>query len=255
MSKTVRVKDTIIGEGIPKICVPMTGRTLDQLLEEAELLKDLSFDVVEWRADFFEAVENIESVSEALRQIRTLLPNKPLIFTFRNAVEGGKKKIEPAYYTELNKAMTATRLVDLIDVELFSDAALIQDLVQTAHDAGVAVIISNHDFNKTPPKKEIMARLLKGAELGGDICKIAVMPKNKTDVMELMDATRMVKEDHGVGPLIAISMGGLGLISRLSCEIFGSDLTFGAAKKISAPGQVAVDELKRIIELIHRNMD
>lgn len=52
MSGTVTVKNVTLGEGMPKICVSLIGATLTELKEEAEALKALAPDVLEWRSDF-----------------------------------------------------------------------------------------------------------------------------------------------------------------------------------------------------------
>ncbi|RQD69088.1 MAG: type I 3-dehydroquinate dehydratase [Tindallia sp. MSAO_Bac2] len=254
MKNVVEAKGVKIGEGVPKLCVPMVGRNEEQLIEEAKRIKELPCDLVEWRADFFQQVVEKEVVVTTLEKIREIIPELPIIFTFRNKHEGGHQEITPQYYKELNETIMETGLVDLVDVELFSDAELVENLVKTGKRNKAAIIISNHDFQKTPPVAEMIRRMLKAMELGADIAKIAVMPKCAADVAALQEATRRVKEDHGAGPLITISMGGLGVITRLSGELFGSDLTFGAASKTSAPGQIAVGELRRIIELLHKNM-
>lgn len=254
MKKVVTIKNVAIGEGLPKICVPMVGQTVVQLVEEANFLKELDLDVVEWRADFFEDVTNIGKVKEALQGIRTILTDKPIIFTFRSAKEGGEKEVSKEFYVELNKAIVETKQVEVIDVELFNEEKVIKELVEIAHTNGVAVIISNHDFKKTPSKEEIIARLRKADELGGDIPKIAVMPTCAADVITLLDATRTVNEEYAKGPIITMSMAGKGVISRLSGEIFGSALTFGAAKKASAPGQISVVDLRKTIQLLHNNL-
>jgi len=254
LKNVVEVKGLKIGEGAPKLCVPMVGRNEEQLMAEAETIKELPCDLVEWRVDFFQHAGQKEVVIAMLKKIREILPKSPIIFTFRNKCEGGHQEITPQYYQELNDAVMETGKVDLVDVELFSDAELVGELVMAGIRNKVAMIISNHDFQKTPPVEEMTNRMLKAAELGADIAKIAVMPKCAADVANLQEATRRVKEDHGVGPLITMSMGGLGVITRLSGELFGSDLTFGAASKVSAPGQIAVGELRRIIELLHENM-
>lgn len=251
---TVKVKNIIIGEGIPKICVPIVGETIEKIIEEAKYLTTLDFDVIEWRVDFFEQVEDISQVKDALKEIRKLLAQTPLIFTFRSLREGGEKEISTSYYIELNRAIVQTGEVDLIDVELFNDEKVVKHLVEVAHDHNVYVIISNHDFHKTPNKEEIVARLRKGQELGGDIPKMAVMPTNTADVLTLLDATREMTEHYADRPIITMSMAGKGVISRLAGEIFGSALTFGAAKKASAPGQVAIDELKRALTLLHESL-
>lgn len=253
MTHYVKVKDIKIGEGMPKICIPMVGKTIDQLKEEAIDLKDLAFDVVEWRVDFFEHVESIAKVKEALQQIRQLLPNVPLILTFRSAKEGGEKEVSTDYYVELNKEIVKTGNVDMIDVELFNDEKVVKELVKFAHDHDTFVILSNHDFDKTPSKEEIVARLRKAQQLNGDLPKIAVMPQNTADVLILLDATREMKELYADRPIITMSMSGKGVVSRIAGEVFGSALTFGAAKQTSAPGQVEANELSRTLKLLHNN--
>jgi 3-dehydroquinate dehydratase-1 len=242
-----------IGEGIPKICVPMVGETVSELMEEVALLKMLDLDIVEWRVDFFEDLEKIDAVKTVLAEIRAILGEIPLIFTIRSAKEGGNKEVSEQYYIELNKAVAETGQVQIIDVELFSGEAVVKTLIEAAHANDVYVIISNHDFVKTPTKEEIISRLCKEQELGADILKIAVMPTNSTDVLTLIDATNTMKEQFADKPMITMSMGGKGVISRLAGENFGSALTFGAAKKASAPGQIAAGELRKILTLLHES--
>ncbi|MEK5234871.1 type I 3-dehydroquinate dehydratase [Paenibacillus sp. FSL L8-0470] len=254
MSGTVTVKNVTLGEGMPKICVSLIGATLTELKEEAEALKALAPDVVEWRSDFFAGVDNIEAVTEVLEMIQACLPDLPLIFTFRSAREGGERQIATEDYIRLNKAAAASGLVDIIDVELFNEEADVQALIVAAHDCGVFVIVSNHDFQGTPPEEEIVSRLRKAQELGGDLPKIAVMPCSAADVLTLLAATNRMQELYADRPIITMSMAGEGVISRLAGEIFGSALTFGAAHKPSAPGQVAVAELRKVLELLHRSL-
>ncbi|MCB2355718.1 type I 3-dehydroquinate dehydratase [Clostridium estertheticum] len=254
MKKIVRVKDVTIGEGLPKICVPMVGETIPELVVEANFLMGLDLDLVEWRVDFFKEVENVDKVKQALQEIRKVLVNKPIVFTFRSAKEGGQKEVSTSFYLKLNKLIAQTKLVEVIDVELFNDEEDVKKLVEAAHAVGVVVIISNHDFNKTPSKEEIISRLCKAQELGGDLPKIAVMPTCAEDVITLLDATRIMNEQYADGPIITMSMAGKGIISRLSGELFGSSLTFGAAKKVSAPGQISVVDLRKTIQLLHNNM-
>jgi 3-dehydroquinate dehydratase I len=253
MPKTVTVRGLIIGEGIPKICVPLVGETIAQLEEEAVFLKNIDLDLVEWRVDFFDQVENIMQVKKTLVEIRSILPNTPLIFTFRSHKEGGNKEISTSFYFELNKTIAETGLVDIIDVELFNDENEVKALIEASHAKNVFVIISNHDFHKTPAKEEIIARLRKAQELGCDIPKIAVMPNCSADVLTLLEATNTMNEQYADRPFITMSMAGKGVISRLSGEVFGSAVTFGAANKASAPGQVSAKELRSILNLIHAN--
>jgi 3-dehydroquinate dehydratase-1 len=89
-------------------------------------------------------------------------------------------------------------------------------------------------------------------ERGADIAKMAVMPQNRRDVLTLLAATVEMTEEHPSTPVITMSMSATGVTSRLTGESFGSALTFGAAKKASAPGQIGVEELKQVLDIIHR---
>jgi len=254
MKKTVKVRDIILGEGIPKICVPIVGITKEELIEEVAALKDISLDVVEWRVDFYENVEDIEKVKEVLADLRKLLSNTPILFTFRSKKEGGEKEVSVDYYAQLNKEIAATKLVDLIDVELFTGDEVVKDIVASAHDSEVKVVMSNHYFFKTPAQEEIVSRLRKMQELGADLPKIAVMPQNQSDVLVLLSATNEMVQNYAESPIITMSMAGTGVISRLAGEVFGSALTFGAAKKASAPGQIAVADLLSVLNILHNSV-
>ena len=123
-----------------------------------------------------------------------------------------------------------------------------------AHACGVKVVASNHDFDKTPDKEDIVGRLRKMQDLGADIPKIAVMPQSKLDVLTLLSATEEMNRLYADRPIITMSMAGTGVISRLCGEVFGSALTFGAAGKASAPGQMGVNDLNTVLNLLHKSL-
>lgn len=253
MKKIVEVRGLKLGEGIPKICVPLVGKTNEEIISEAKGLKNLKLDLVEWRVDHYKDVENLSKVKEILVELREILKELPILFTFRSLKEGGEKEISIEYYSNLNKEIAKTGNVDLIDVELFTGDEIIEGIVEFAHNYGVKVVMSNHDFNKTPSKEEIVSRLCKMQDLNADLPKIAVMPKTATDVLTLLCATDEMVNKYANTPIITMSMAGLGVVSRISGEIFGSALTFGAAKTASAPGQVEVGELYKVLNLMHKS--
>ena len=167
-----------------------------------------------------------------LKELRQVLGNTPVLFTFRTANEGGEKAIEPAAYAELNKRAAATGLIDLVDVEAFTGDEVVRDIIESAHESGVVVVASNHDFEKTPEKDEIVRRLRKMQELGADIPKIAVMPQSRKDVLTLLSATEEMASEYADRPIITMSMSATGLISRLCGECFGTDVR-GSGKSVS----------------------
>ena len=253
MKTEVKVKNIVIGSGRPKICVPLVGKSVDILVEEAKALCSNEIDIVEWRVDFFNQVSMIDEVKKTLEKIRQVLRDKPIIFTFRTEQEGGEKQLETVNYFQLNKQMLETESIDLIDIELFTDEQQRQHLIEIAHKNHVAVIISNHDFKSTPSKDEMISRLCKSQEIGGDIAKLAAMPISPKDVLSVLDATETMTSQHTKTPIITMSMGSLGVISRVSGGIFGSAVTFAAAKQASAPGQISVAELQHMLTILEGN--
>ena len=245
----VRIRTLEIGSGMPKICVPVVGKTQKEILEGAERAKAAQPDLVEFRVDWYEAVADNQKVVALLEKLRKCLGELPLLFTFRSSREGGEAALSGGAYQSLNEAAIASGFVDCVDVELFSGDAVVKAVVAAAHSRNVKVIASNHDFEKTPAAEELLARLQKMEALGADIPKIAVMPQSSKDVLTLLTVTESWKET-GKTP-VTMSMAGEGLISRLCGEIFGSAVTFGAAGKSSAPGQIDAEELRQILEIIH----
>ena len=235
---TIKVRDIEIGAGAPKIIVPIVGITKEDILNEAKTFDSIPVDVVEWRVDW-------------LKELRTVLGNIPLLLTFRTKKEGGEKAIDTKDYKELNLRAAKTGYVDFIDVEIFTGDDVVREIIDGAHAAGVRVIASNHDFFKTPAKSDIIYRLRKMQDMGADIPKIAVMPQSKRDVLTLLCATEEMVTDYADRPIITMSMAGTGVISRLCGEVFGSSMTFGAAKKASAPGQMGVNDLNTVLDLLH----
>ena len=251
---TVKIRDIEIGAGAPKIIVPIVGITKEDIIEEAKTFDSIPVDVVEWRVDWFENVFDIEKVKDVLTDLRQVLKDTPILFTFRTSKEGGEKAIEPDAYAELNIKAAQTGYVDLIDVEIFTGDEIVKKIIDGAHAAGVKIIASNHDFFKTPAKADIIYRLRKMQDMNADIPKIAVMPQNKKDVLTLLAATEEMATNYADRPIITMSMAGTGVISRLCGEVFGSSMTFGAAKKASAPGQMGVNDLNTVLGLLHNAM-
>lgn len=251
---TVQVKNVTIGEGLPKIIVPIVGQTKDEIIAAAKSFANVELDIVEWRVDWFEGVFDFDQVKDVAQALRDVLQDTPILFTFRTAKEGGEKAIEPDVYVALNQKMAQTGLVDLVDVEAFTGDDYVAQIIEVAHQNNVKVVASNHDFDKTPDQADIVSRLRKMQEQGADIPKIAVMPNNKKDVLTLLAATEEMATNYADRPIITMSMAGTGLISRLCGEVFGSAATFGAVGKVSAPGQMNAEDLNTILTLIHRSL-
>lgn len=251
MNNCIDIRGLKIGEGIPKICVPIVGKTAGEILEQALALKEIKHDLVEWRVDYFENVLFPSAVSDVLYKLRDILDDTPLLFTFRTKAEGGELEIDKKEYLQLNLDAIDTGLIDLVDVELFTGDDLVGSVIEAAHKSNIKVVVSNHDFERTPAKKELVSRLQRMQNLGADIPKIAVMPVDKADVIALLSATEEMYTNYADRPIVTMSMSKVGVISRVCGEWLGSAITFGSAHAASAPGQVPAGELSDILSKIH----
>lgn len=145
------------------------------------------------------------------------------------------------------------RLVDLIDYELqYADAEL-PYLREVSRKYGVSMIISYHNFQATLRREEIIEKLLKAESLGADIAKVAVMPQTAEDVLVLLQATQDARTQVRI-PVITMSMGGLGSITRMIGWVFGSAVTFAVGENGSAPGQIPIEELKTVLHIVQRSV-
>ena len=250
MKKIIKVNNVNIGSGIPKICVPIVGSCDDDIISQIRRIKGKPYDMIEWRMDYYDEVFDNDKVKSILEKIRKEIDDTILLCTFRTKAEGGEKAIDNNSYIELYKVIIDTQSIDFIDVEMFLGEEVAQTLVEYAHEKNVYVIMSNHDFQKTPSKAEIIDRLITMQSLGADIPKIAVMPRDTTDVLTLLTATDEMNREYADRPIITMSMSALGVISRIAGETFGSCITFGAGEQSSAPGQVEVKALSYILDNI-----
>lgn len=251
MAEDIKVRGVHIGRGIPKVCVPVMGKDREGIMVSARQAAASGADVIEWRADFFLAEHAPEELIIILEDLRKEVGESPLLFTIRTLKEGGEADLTGADYEQANRIAVASGKVDLIDTELSQGENTVCRLVTAAHEAGVKVIVSSHDFNGTPEKEEMVNRLMRMKELGADLPKLAVMPGNREELLRLLSVTLEVSEDRKMGPVITMSMGRNGMPSRCLGEIFGSSLTFASAGQASAPGQIPVESLRCLLGLFH----
>lgn len=254
MSNTVNIRSVCLGRGVPKVCIPLMGTSRETLLEETAKIKTMPPDLVEWRADYFDGIEKPGCAAKMLEELRGALGDIPILFTVRTKREHGELEIAWEAYARLNMEAARSRRADLIDVELMTPPSVLRLLVAGIHACGGKILMSNHDFDGTPPRPELIRRLRLMQSWKADVVKIAVMPGSPEDVLSLLSATREVAKDEKT-PVVSMAMGGMGAISRLAGEVFGSALTFGAAEKASAPGQLDAAELRRALALLHGALD
>ncbi len=252
-SRAIDMRGRKLGGKTPLICAPLVAATAAKLIDEARAVLKKKPDIIEWRVDYFEEIADTKAVIEAGRKLRRAIGNTPLIFTRRSPKEGGQPtSLDTADVVRLYAAIGAKKLADVVDFEMRNEPALMRKVIRTAHRQGVRVILSYHNFKRTPGVRTLRDRFLKAERLGADIAKVAVMPRNRSDVLALLAATAKADAKSRI-PLISMSMGPMGAITRIVGGLFGSTLTFAVGEGASAPGQLPIADLREVFALLGRS--
>jgi 3-dehydroquinate dehydratase-1/3-dehydroquinate dehydratase/shikimate dehydrogenase len=200
-------------------------------------------DVVEIRLDGMQQPD----IAELCRRIA-----HPLLFTNRAAWEGGA--CESPEEERLALLLTAARYgATYVDLELRTDPSLRRRLLDEIRGSAARLIISHHDFARTPSAEQLSAILQEQVHSGAHIGKIVTMAHDHLDVLRVLNL-QCEASRHNF-PLIAFCMGEAGRISRITTLLLGGFMTYAAldAGQATAPGQFTVSELKAGLTLLAGN--
>lgn len=271
--------------GLPAVAVSLTGPSLAQARTQARSAVDAGADVLELRVDLLEesgalaAPDPLDAAAAAAQVLECLrglgeaiaadgadaVAGAPVLLTCRTTAEGGRAQLDDASYGALLRSVldeladwAPERRPAAIDVEV--QRGCLPQVCAQAHELGIDVVASFHDFEATPADEVLEEVLARMAREGADLAKIAVWPTSAHDVARLLGvcarATAGAGERSGLGvPVAAMSMGALGAVSRVA-PAFGTALTFAVVPdeqgqaRASAPGQLPIQDVRRCLELL-----
>lgn len=242
-----------LGQGrFPAICTPLVGRTRAHLLAELAQVLPKQPDLLEWRVDFFDAIADTAAVLACAAALQEQAGGIPMLFTRRSIREGGEPiPLNEEQVVALLAAVCASGSVAFVDFEMANDPAHIAQVRAAAHAHGVQLVLSFHNFQATPSTQTLGQRFAQASQLGADVAKLAVMPQSLDDVLHLLDATLQSSRQLDI-PLVSMSMGGYGAVTRLVGGVFGSALSFAVGVAASAPGQVPIEDLDTVLAVLQR---
>lgn len=249
----VIVKGKEIGGGRPCVCVPVMDHEKQGIIDEIIALSKSAVDIIEWRVDAFSDFLNFNEVRDILQTVAPHLTEKVFLYTFRTVRQGGLGEVTAEELDDIHDIAAESGVVDLLDLEYFAEEFPMIKIL-SLQEKGVKIVASHHDFEETP-ERDVMKMLLENMCAGNaDIVKIAVMPQCEEDVLNLLSVTNEFYKENPDTPIISMSMGKLGMISRLCGETFGSCVTFAANKETSAPGQMSMAKVIEIVDFLHKNI-
>lgn len=241
----MKIRNLEINNGIPAVCIPLTDTVQEEMVEHAGHVAQET-DIIEWRIDL---CTGLKDLGQALSDLRGAASDTPLLATLRTEMEGGGFRGSSSEYRDIIMQCASSSCVDLVDVE-YRALPDLKAFLKAIKDNGVRSVVSHHDFSETPDEKEMYLILEEMADTGADIVKLAVMPRTVHDVLSLLSVTYRFHALHPDKPLVTMSMGPLGVSSRVCGGTFGSCITFGCDGKASAPGQLDYRKLKEMIRIL-----
>lgn len=251
-AKPLDLRGRLLGGHRPLVCSPLVGRTRERLLAETAAVLAKHPDVIEWRVDFFEPIADTAAVLAAGRAMRAAAGETPIIFTCRGAHEGGQTiPLDADGIARLYDAIGGAGLVDLLDFELSNPVALVKRVRERSREHRTRLILSYHNFSYTPGHDTLVERFLEAERTGADVAKVAVMPRDRADVLTLLSATATAEAKVRI-PLISMSMGPFGVATRMVGGVFGSSLSFAIGEGASAPGQMPIADLVSVFDALAR---
>jgi 3-dehydroquinate dehydratase-1 len=225
----------------PAICAAVTAPNIEEFLEALGNVR--SADLVEIRAD---GLVDKTRINDLLKQAKSKT-NLPIIFTLRTKSEGGAFEGTEEERAELIKE--GLELADMVDIELRMNEDDRNEIIKMSKEKKVKVILSYHDFEKTPAEDEMASVLAEEEAAGADIAKLVAFANFSSDVIRLLNVTQEMGKKLKI-PLCTISMGKMGAISRIASPIFGSALAYGCVTKETAPGQLSVSQLDSMLRAV-----
>jgi 3-dehydroquinate dehydratase-1 len=204
------------------------GENISELIQRISLKRP---DLVEFRLD------NLDDPGI----VRTIAQKKDF-----PAIATDKSSREPSAVEKL-LIEAASAGFEYVDVSFSSPLA--KDFISQVKSHGVEVVISFHDFTKTPSAVELNKVLDSEMEAKGDIYKIVTTARQPRDSLSILG---FVEERATETRLVSFAMGRQGIPSRILSPIFGAEFTFAALteERRTADGQLGIDTLRSVWHLL-----
>ncbi len=221
----------------PRICVVITAKNTAEILERLSLIIPQKPDLVEIRLDYLESYANLGEIRE--------FTDLPLIATNRRKDQGGLSVIE-----ESKRLQKITNSIEMgftyADIEVITPK--LTDISAKIHDLGGKLILSHHNFQKTPSVKRINEIKKIMLDQNADICKIIGTANTLEDNLTYLSLYK-AKGDEA---LVSFGMGSNGILSRVLSPIIGAEFTYASTHigSESAPGQLTLAQMREIYMLM-----
>ncbi|MHA1271714.1 MAG: type I 3-dehydroquinate dehydratase [Candidatus Helarchaeota archaeon] len=231
------------------ICVAIANETIKAMIENSKIAIESGANLIEIRLDYLKIKHFNDNIFSELKTIIDF--SVPVIFTYRKWGEGGQQQIDEEFRLRIIEKLI-TLCPTYIDLEFEIEKTKLESLISKCHENNIKVILSYHNFIKTPDLKTIELQLNSMKKFNPEIIKLIFMANNKYDNNIIFNLLHMI--DHENFEIVAFCMGRFGIISRILSPFLGAKFTFASLNIKTAPGQITIQEMKQIHEIIEKNL-
>ncbi|MGD3154206.1 type I 3-dehydroquinate dehydratase [Staphylococcus warneri] len=223
--------------------------TISDLFKDLEFYQD-SIDIIELRIDQW---TDVTGVKQVINELKELPFEFKVLITYRSNSQGGKGHVNEMEYQNVIQKLINESGYEMLDIEWDDkkDKKTYLSFINKAHQKGIQVVLSHHNFNETPSLEELKFTYYKMHQFEADYLKVAVMPNDEKDVLHLLEAVKD-SADALNQHIIGIAMSDIGIVSRTAQGVFGGTVSYGCLNEPQAPGQIHIEELKKQIDFYNK---
>ncbi len=221
-----------------KVCVSISSTDTTELLGRAQRAERLRADLIEIRLDKLRSHHGLGKVVKAVQ--------KPIIATNRSLSEKGS--------FDGSEAERLRLLSDAIDegsqyVDLELTTEKLDKAMVDFHEKGAKIILSHHDYLRTPDLAKLQSTLTRLQKYKPDICKIVTTAQIPEDNLRILS---LLNKNQRNNPMIGFAMGPIGVWSRIMAPFCGAAFTYASLERglETAPGQPSVTDLRHVYETL-----
>lgn len=205
------------------ICAPIKKNTLNSLMANLKESQKVA-DIVEIWLD---ELQNIKE--EDLNKIFKI-KKKPFIYKSTSNTKNIERIIKYG--------------IEYIDLDISTPKRLIDKIKKL--NTKIKIIISFHDYKKTPDDETLNSIIEKMKKNGADILKIATYSNSFEDTLRMLSLLDTLSEKKE--KTILLCMGEKGKLTRTSGHLLGNYLMYAPIRKSekTAEGQIEIKKLRQI---------
>lgn len=205
-------------------------------------------DVINSSPDLIEIRLELLSPSLIEKELISILKNwnRPIIFTYRRAIDSNQDQFNKITFSQISELLkTFNSKSNFIDIEFDNTNSIFQELQNSEYQ----IIYSHHNFTQSISLREMKELIFQRSrgKTEDSIYKFAITPKTPTELIQFLENVRTLSIDYTI---IGVAMGGLGLVSRVFGDFYGSSFTYCCIGSSKAPGQISIQDYRNFRKYI-----